>query len=243
MVLRPCDYTLCPSFTASVFLTLHAGTNAAWLNTTCCYSVWLAQALCCGDSAVLRWRHADEEEQLMSLDASGKPVPAAKTGHAKGKSGSSNSPSVPSQKHQSGASGNKSTAASQKAGLSNTPRDRPAPIQIPSGISSLPVTAQQVDNRTETIAQQQHAVPCLEPDKCSCGGNRRTLQQIPQAPARRRMNTNVGTWVSDQVWHGPVQLWFQMQVRTKQIAPLQPDNLPVLLLPPPPLPPQHNKLH
>lgn len=79
--------------------------------------------------------HADEDEQLMSLDASGRPVPVPKPEPAKNKPSSSNSPSVPSQKNKSTASGNKSTAASQKAGSSKAAEHRPSPIDIPSGIT------------------------------------------------------------------------------------------------------------
>ena len=59
------------------------------------------------------------EDQLMSLDALGKPVVAAKAakasnaGSSRLKGGSSTCHSAPSQKQKGSASGNKSTAASQ----------------------------------------------------------------------------------------------------------------------------------
>lgn len=79
--------------------------------------------------------HADEENQLMTLDASGKPVPLARLAPARVRTVSSNSPSMPSQKHRSSTSANKSTAASPKPGsTSKASKDRPAPIDIPPGV-------------------------------------------------------------------------------------------------------------
>ncbi|KAL3134959.1 Pharynx and intestine in excess protein 1 [Trebouxia sp. C0010 RCD-2024] len=77
---------------------------------------------------------SDEAHQLMTLDASGKPVPLARLAPARVRNGSSSSPSMPSQKHRSSTSANKSTAASAKPGsTSKACKDRPAPIAIPSG--------------------------------------------------------------------------------------------------------------
>ena len=77
--------------------------------------------------------HADED-QLMTLDASGKAVPVARSVPARLKASSSTSPSMPSQKHRSSTSGNRSTAASPKPGpTSKASKDRPAAIAIPSG--------------------------------------------------------------------------------------------------------------
>ena len=77
----------------------------------------------------------DEEDQLMTLDAFGKPVPVARSVPARVKTSSSNSPSMPSQKHRHSTSGNKSTAASPKPGTNGkAAKDRPAPVVIPSGM-------------------------------------------------------------------------------------------------------------
>ena len=78
--------------------------------------------------------HADDEDQLMTLDASGKAVPVARSVPARPKAGSSNSPSMPSQKHRSSTSGNRSTAASPKPGsTSKASKDKPASVALPSG--------------------------------------------------------------------------------------------------------------
>ena len=81
---------------------------------------------------------ADEEDQLMSLDAAGKPVAVAKPASAKAaanapskiKTSSSTSQSLPSQKQKGSASGNKSTAASQRPSSGKAVKDRPPPITI-----------------------------------------------------------------------------------------------------------------
>ncbi len=77
----------------------------------------------------------------MSLDASGKPVVLAKPAKAaasapsKLKASSSTSQSLPSQKQKGTASGNKSTAASQKPALAKGAKARLTPLTIPTGIA------------------------------------------------------------------------------------------------------------
>ncbi|KAL0041297.1 hypothetical protein WJX77_011458 [Trebouxia sp. C0004] len=83
----------------------------------------------------------DEEDQLMSLDASGKPVVVARPASAKPgssmpskiKTSSSASQSVPGSKPKGSASGNRSTAGSQRPGSAKPLKGRLAPLSIPSG--------------------------------------------------------------------------------------------------------------
>ncbi|KAL0045751.1 hypothetical protein WJX82_003498 [Trebouxia sp. C0006] len=83
----------------------------------------------------------DEEDQLMSLDASGKPVVAARPASAKPgssvpskiKTSSSTSHSLPGSKPKGSASGNRSTAGSQRPGSAKPSKGRLAPLSIPSG--------------------------------------------------------------------------------------------------------------
>ena len=85
---------------------------------------------------------ADEEDQLMSLDASGKPVVVARPASAKPgssmpskiKTSSSTSHSVPGSKPKGSASGNRSTAGSQRPGSAKPSKGRLAPLSIPSGL-------------------------------------------------------------------------------------------------------------
>lgn len=84
---------------------------------------------------------ADEEDQLMSLDASGKPVVVARPASAKAgsslpsriKTSSSTSHSMPGSKPKGSASGNRSTAGSQRPGSAKPSKGRLAPLSIPTG--------------------------------------------------------------------------------------------------------------
>ncbi|KAA6418788.1 MAG: helicase SWR1 [Trebouxia sp. A1-2] len=83
----------------------------------------------------------DEEDQLMSLDASGKPVVVARPASAKAgsslpsriKTSSSTSHSMPGSKPKGSASGNRSTAGSQRPGSAKPSKGRLAPLSIPTG--------------------------------------------------------------------------------------------------------------
>lgn len=99
----------------------------------------------------------------MSLDASGKPVVAARPASAKPgssvpskiKTSSSTSHSLPGSKPKGSASGNRSTAGSQRPGSAKPSKGRLAPLSIPSGLK----TAQSMLVRSGSVPAGRRSVP------------------------------------------------------------------------------------